>query len=303
MKWMQDPVLILCQLITWGILLTLWATIFYIIFGVLPPDLSNVAIICIAGGMFLYYFFSDRLVLRIMGAKVITQPDNPKLYAMVDRLRTKAGLPMPKIAICGMPVPNAFATGRNRRHSAVVVTPSLISLLNDDELECVLAHELSHIKNYDMATMTFAGVLAAIATYLVLVGLVSFKSGKKENAANLPIAIIFLLISVVLFVITLLLTRLLSRYREIAADRGSALITQNPNAMIRALNKISSGVGTLPQASTPFTAFNSLFIVPAAAGRFSFLDIVSTHPSTKKRVKKLEKFKNVMIRKGIYVKP
>lgn len=303
MKWMHDPVLIFCQLITWGILLTLWAILFYIFFEILPPDLSNVAMICIAGGMFLYYFFSDRLVLWIMGAKVITQPDNPKLYAMVDRLRTKAGLPMPKIAICGMPVPNAFATGRNRRHSAVVVTPSLISLLNDDELECVLAHELSHIKNYDMATMTFAGILAAIATYLVLSELISFKLSKKEDIADWAIATIFLLIYAIIFTITLLLTRLLSRYREVAADRGSALITQNPNAMINALNKITSGSGALPSASTPFTAFNSLFIVPAATGRFSFFDIVSTHPSTRKRVKKLEKFKQVMIKKGIYVKP
>lgn len=303
MKWMHDPILISCQLITWGILLTLWGTFIYLLFEILPQDLSNLALIVIAGGLFLYYFFLDSVVLWVMRAKVITKPDNPKLYDMVDKLRTKADLPMPKVAICNMPVPNAFATGRNRRHSSVVVTPALLSLLNDDELECVLAHELSHIKNYDMATMTFAGVLAAIATYLVLVGLVSFKSDKKENVANWPIAIIYLLISVTIFIITLLLTRLLSRYREIAADRGSALITQNPNAMISALNKITSGAGTLPPASTPFTAFNSLFIVPVATGRFSFFDILSTHPSTRKRVKKLEKFKQAMIKKGIYVKP
>ena len=303
MKWMYDKWLISCQLITWWILLTLWGSLIYILFEILPQDLSNVAVIVIAGGLFIYYFFLDSVVLWVMHAKVITQTENPKLYDMVDKLRTKADLPMPKVAICNMPVPNAFATGRNRRHSAVVVTPSLISLLNDDELECVLAHELSHIKNYDMVTMTFAGVLAAIATYLVLVGLVSFKSDKKENAANWPIAIIYLLISATIFIITLLLTRLLSRYREIAADRGSALITHNPNAMISALNKITSGAGTLPPASTPFTAFNSLFIVPAATGWLSFFDIFSTHPSKRKRVKKLEKFKGVMIKKGIYVKP
>ncbi len=303
MKWMYDKWLITCQLITWAILLILWGTIFYVFFCILPPDLSNVAIIVIAGGMLLHYFFSDSVVLKVMGARVITRPDNPKLYDMIDRLRTKAGLPMPKVAICNMPVPNAFATGRNRKHSAVVVTPSIISLLNDDELECVLAHELSHIKNYDMATMTFAGILAAIATYLVLVELISFHFEKKEDVSDWAIAIIFLLISAIIFVITLLLTRLLSRYREIAADRGSALITQNPNAMISALNKITSGAGRLPPASTPFTAFNSLFIVPAATGRFSFFDILSTHPSTRKRVKKLEKFKGVMMKKGIYVKP
>ena len=319
MKWMHDPGLIICQLITWTLLLSVWGVLFWLDFVIFSPSTymdsisletdilflltSNIGLDIILIGTFFSYFFSSWIVLLAMDATVIEESDNPKLYAMVDRLRTKADLPMPKIAISKLPVPNAFATGRNRRHSVVAVTPSLLSLLNDDELESVLAHELSHIKNYDMMTMTLASLLSVIATCLLIGGITELVEGKKEDIADWIVALLPIPIYIFLFIYTLFLTLLLSRIRELAADRGSALITQNPNAMIRALNKITSGTATMPASESKPSAFSSFLIIPASTGESSLSELISTHPSLGERVRNIERVKAEMIEKGIYVKP
>ncbi len=319
MNMMHDPGLIFCQLISWTMLLAVWGFLFWLDYVFFSPttyinsiSLETNIIMLITSNIFLDilviitffgYFFSGWIVLLAMDATVIEESDNPKLYAMVDRLRTKAGLPMPKIAISKLPVPNAFATGRNRRHSVVAVTPSLLSLLNDDELECVIAHELSHIKNYDMMTMTFASLFALIATCMLIGGIKELVEGKKESLADWIVALVFLVIYICLYIYTLFLTLLLSRIRELAADRGSALITQNPDAMIRALNKITSGAATLPPSGSGPSPFSSFLLIPASAEESSISDLLSTHPSLGERVRNIESVKKEMINKGIYVKP
>ena len=319
MKWMHDPGLIICQLITWTMLLSVWGVLFWVALVFFSPTtymetislgesivitiITNIGLDILIITTLIYYFFSSWIVLLAMDATVIEESDNPKLYAMVDKLRTKADLPMPKVAICNMPVPNAFATGRNRRHSVVAVTPSLLSLLDDDELECVIAHELSHIRNYDMVTLTISSFLSALATCMLIAGISTLTEGKKETIADWIVALLPIPIYICIFIFTLFLTLFLSRIRELAADRGSALITQNPNAMIRALNKITSEAATVPASGSGSSSFNSFLIIPASTGESSLADLLSTHPSLGERVRNIESVKKEMKKKGIYVKP
>ena len=292
MQWVHDKWLILRQLLTWGILILIYGTIFYVMFAILPPSLSNIGLLLIALLLFIQYFFSGDLILTSTGARIIEERDDPLLYNSIKRLATEADLPMPRVAIIPSPMPNAFATGRNHNHAVVAVTIGLRNTLARDEIDAVLAHELSHIKNYDMATMTITAFLAAVASSFVLSALIASLQRHKD-IADVLIALLCLIAAVILVIITFLLTRLISRYRELAADRGSALITRNPDALIRALTKISSGVSrTTTTAGIPVTgAANLYYIIPAAQGLASF-SILSTHPSLKKRIKNLEKVRD-----------
>lgn len=297
MKWIYDKGLIIRQVITWILLLLLWLSIISVFFILASPLVALISLL-ITGGIFsIQYFFSDRLVLKLMNARIIEEHENPRLYRMVRDLSTEAGIPMPKIAITHSPIPNAFATGRNRSHSVVAVTTGIIPLLANDEMKAVLAHEISHIKNYDMATMTIASFLAAIASSLMMTQVFSIFRRRKQGLASIVIGLFILMIVATLYAITLFLTRLLSRYRELAADRGSALITKNPDAMIRALEKISGGVShTLSTTNTHIVGSNNLFYIIPAARKTSFFGLFSTHPSLKRRVKNLLKIKQEMNR-------
>jgi heat shock protein HtpX len=246
-------------------------------------------IVILAVGMGLVqYFFSDKLVLWSTGARIVEADEYPELYKTVEKLCKEADLPMPKIAIMPSPVPNAFATGRSPKHAVVACTDSIMRLLNKDELEAVLAHELSHVKNRDILTMTMASFIAMIASMIMQSFFFSalFGGNNRENGGSW---IIVWIVSIIVYAVSTLLILALSRYREFAADRGSALITRNPRALISALNKISGRLDSVPpEAKAKVESANAFFIIPALSGR-TVMELFSTHPPLEKRIANLEK--------------
>lgn len=208
----------------------------------------------------------------------------PELHEIVGRLARKAGLPKPRIAIASTPVPNAFATGRSKRRAVVAVTEGLLRSLNKDELEAVIGHELSHIKNRDMMVLTVSSFLATVAWFIMRYAFyASLWSRRRDNSA-----IIIGIISAVVWFVSFLLIRALSRYREFAADRGSAIITGNPGALIRALQKISGNISRVPKEHLrEVEGANAFFIVPAISGE-TILSLFSTHPPITKRIERLK---------------
>ena len=233
------------------------------------------------------YFFSDKLVLWSTGARIIDVDEYPELHMMVDKLCKEAGLPIPKVAIMQSPVPNAFATGRNPKHAVVACTDSIMRLLSRDELEAVLAHELAHVKNRDILTMTMASFIAMIASMIMQSFLFSALFGGRNREGGSWI--IVWIVSLVVYALSTLLILALSRYREFAADRGSALITRNPRALISALNKISGRMEVVPaNAKAKIEGANAFFIIPALSGN-AIMEMFSTHPPLEKRIVNLEK--------------
>ena len=227
------------------------------------------------------WYFSDRLTLWSMGAKKVSESEAPQLHAMVDRLSQQADLPKPTVAIADTQVPNAFATGRSRNHAAVCVTTGIMRTLDDDELEGVLAHELAHIKNRDMAVMTVASMLGTLAFIVVRWGWLF--GGRNRNQAPVWVAI---LVSILVWIVSFLLIRALSRYREYAADRGAAAITGKPSALASALMKIAGRMDKVPKDDLREQAeMNAFFIIPIRAGVVGRL--FSTHPPTERRVERL----------------
>jgi len=247
-------------------------------------------IIFIGGFMFLQYFYSDRMVLWSMGAKVVSESEAPELHEMVTRLCAIADLPKPKIAIVQTSVPNAFATGRNQKNAVVAVTTGIMQQLNRSELEAVLAHELTHVKNRDAMVLTIASFLSTLAFYLVRYLLLFGGSGgsrrDRDSGGNI---IIVWLVSVVVYAVSYLLLMALSRYREFAADRGSAVITGQPSNLASALMKIS---GVMPRIPTEdlrkVEGANAFFIIPAVS-KSSIFNLFSTHPSLDARLAALER--------------
>jgi heat shock protein HtpX len=245
-------------------------------------------IVLLAVGMGLFqYFFSDKMVLWTTGARIIEEDEYPDLHRMVEKLCQEAGLPKPRIAIMQSPVPNAFATGRNPKHAVVACTDSIMRLLSRDELEAVLAHELSHVKNRDILTMTLASFIAMIASMIMQSFFFSALFGDREG--NGVSWVVIWIVSIIVYAISTLLILALSRYREFAADRGSALITRNPRALISALNKISGRIEAVPpEAKAKIEGANAFFIIPALSGN-TIMELLSTHPPLEKRIANLEK--------------
>jgi heat shock protein HtpX len=239
------------------------------------------------------YFFSDKLVLASSGAKIVTPEQAPKLHAIVDRLCAETGLPKPRVAIVPTDVPNAFATGRSQRHSAIAATQGLLNRLNEDEIEAVLAHELSHVKNRDVAVITIASFLSTVA-YFLLMSFMYGGGGYGRDRRNAGGIVIVYIVSITVYIASLLLVRLLSRYRELAADRGSALITGRPSWLISALLKISGQMERVPkQDLRSEQGLNQFFIIPALSGG-SVFDLFATHPSLDKRIRQLEQMERTM---------
>ncbi|WP_340559578.1 zinc metalloprotease HtpX [Streptomyces sp. GSL17-111] len=264
----------------------------YVVFmGVLIALLQNAwpLIVLFAGGMFVVQFwFSDRIAAYSMGAREVTPEQAPELHGAVDRLCALADMPKPRVAIADSDVPNAFATGRSQDKALVCATTGLLRRLEPEELEGVLAHELSHVAHRDVAVMTFAsflGVLAGSLTRLALWGGIMRGGERNQNTAIL--ALVIPLVSVVVYVISFLLTRLLSRYRELSADRGAALLTGKPSALAAALTKISGQMSRIPtrdlRRAEPFNAF---FFVPAFSGD-SLARLFSSHPTLEQRLAQL----------------
>jgi heat shock protein HtpX len=268
----------------------------YVLFAVALFYLLNatlVVMVVIVGGMaFLQYFTSDKIALAASGAKVVSPEEAPQLHEMIERLCGMADLPKPRVAVIESDVPNAFATGRNKKHAAVAVTTGLWNRLEPREVEGVLAHELSHIANRDVLVMTVAGFFAMVAALLTRFGLYSgmfggFGGGNRDNNNSVPVWLIVLLVSIVTYFLSQILILALSRYREFAADRGSALITGAPEYLMSALQKIASGITQIPQQDLrEVEGMNAFFIVPTN-WRTRAGNLFATHPPLEKRLEAL----------------
>ncbi len=263
----------------------------YVVFvGVLTLYFQNFLFPMIMLGAFsiAQYFFSDKLALRSMGAKEVTPEEYPDLHRRMDRLSQQADLPKPTVAVADTQVPNAFATGRNKKNATVAVTTGLLRSLDEDELDAVLAHELAHVKNRDVMVMTIASFLSTIAFFIVRWGWLL--GGNNRQGAPVIVAIF---VSLLVWVISFLLIRALSRYREYSADRGAALITGKPGALASALMTIDGRMDRVPKEDLREEAeMNAFFIIPIRSGFVG--RIASTHPPTEKRIERLRSLEKEM---------
>ena len=277
-----------------GMTLFLLGLVYAVLIGVLfAAGVGALLIAVIAGGLFLVQFFtSDKIALLSMGAREASPAQAPELHAIIDRLCVQANLPKPRVAIADTPMPNAFAVGRSPKSSTVCVTTGILNLLSPAELEAVLGHELTHVQNRDVAVMTVASFFASIASFIVQIG---FWFGgvfdDNNNGAGAISFVVVVLVSAITYVISWLLLQALSRYREFAADRGSAIITGRPSALISALLKISGTMGQIPKrdlraASGEMAAF---YIVPPRAKQ-SIATLFATHPPLEARIAALQRF-------------
>src|SRR3954452_22162469 len=246
--------------------------------------------------LFVQYFFSDKMALYGMGGRIVTPEEAPELHGIVDRLCALANMPKPRVAIADTDIPNAFATGRNPNNAVVCATTGIMRRLNAEELEGVLSHELSHVAHRDVAVMTFASFLGMVAglitRFAFYTGMFGGGYGRRDdrdnnqNGALVMVAIIF--VSIVVYALSFILTRALSRYRELSADRSGALLTGRPSALATALQKVTGEMARIPtrdlRAAEPFNAF---FFTPALANGFSISTLFSTHPPLEKRLDQL----------------
>jgi heat shock protein HtpX len=278
----------------------------YVVFAVVLLNVLNVGLIpmllIVIGIAVFQYYSSDKLALRASGAKIVSEQEAPDLHAMVERLCALAGLPKPRIGIVPSPVPNAFATGRNPKHAAVAVTQGLLDRLEPQEIEAVLAHELSHIANRDVLIMTLASFFAMLAALITRWGLYfgmwggGMGGGNRNNNGNnqVPVWLIVFAVSVVTYAISFILIRLISRYREYTADRGSALMTGAPENLMSALQKIASDITRIPQQDLREVAgMNAFFIVPTN-WRSQVGELFMDHPPLEKRLAALSQIAREM---------
>ena len=288
----RDRGLTMRMLATGGLLGLLYVVFAVVLLNVLNVGLAPMIVIVVAIAFFQYYT-SDKLALAASGAKIVSEQDAPELHAMVERLCGMAGLPKPRVAVVDTDVPNAFATGRNPQHAVIAVTQGLWRRLEPQEVEAVLAHELSHVANRDVLVMTVASFFAMLAGLITRWGFYfgmwggGFGGGNRNdnnNQGGVPVFVIVLAVSVVTYAISYVLIRTLSRYREYAADRGSALITGAPEHLMSALQKISSGITQIPQQDLrEVRAMNAFFIIPTN-WRAQMSEIFMDHPPLEKRL-------------------
>ena len=271
------------------------ALLFVVFLSVLAyVGLGIIPITIIASLMVLaQWYFSDKIVLWMSRAKVVTRDQFPKLHDMVERIVARNNLPKPKIAVINTNMPNAFATGKGPKSSVVAVTTGLMDILDDpEELEGVIAHELTHIRNRDVLVLTLASIFATVAWYLMqfgfyggLYGGMGYGYGRDRN--NGGVMIIVIVVAVLVFVISFLIVRAISRYREFSADRGAAQMTGKPVKLANALMKISGSMRRVPTKDLrQVEGLNAFFIIPAISGS-TIGNLFSTHPPTEKRVQKL----------------
>jgi heat shock protein HtpX len=257
---------------------------------VMPPawaPIIGIIGIAIAWGQ---WYFSDTVAMKAMRAREVTPEEAPELHQMIDRLCALADMPKPRVGVADIPVPNAFATGRSPERSVVCVTTGILGLLTADEMEAVLAHELSHVAHRDVTVMTIAstaGIVAGMLTRGAQYGAL-FGGGRRNNDNNgVPVWIVVLGVSLLVYAVSFFLTRLLSRYRELCADRSGVYLTMKPRALATALQKISGGMNAIPTADLrASSAMNAFFIAPAIKG-VSLSQLTSTHPSLEQRLQQL----------------
>jgi len=241
------------------------------------------------GVAFYQWWSSDKVAMRAMRAREVSPEEAPELHAMIDRLCALADMPKPRVGVSDVDIPNAFATGRSPQRAVVCVTTGILDRLTAEELEGVLAHELSHVAHRDVLVMTIAssaGIIAAMLTRSAQFGALGM--GRRNNNSNgLPAYLIALVVSLVVYAISFFLTRLLSRYRELCADRSGAYLTQKPGALASALQKITGEMAAIPSRDLrAASAMNAFFIAPAISGA-SLKTLSSTHPSLEQRLEQL----------------
>ncbi|CAB1130148.1 Protease HtpX homolog [Candidatus Hydrogenisulfobacillus filiaventi] len=253
-------------------------------------------LILIVGALALsQYYFSDQLVLLASGARILTPSQAPELYAVLERLAQLADVPRPRLGLIPTAMPNAFATGRNPQHAVIVVTQGLLNRLDPEEVEAVLAHEMTHVKNHDVAVITLASFFAMVAAFLAQQFLwLGFGFEDERDRGGINAGILIWVASVVVWAISYVLIQTLSRYREYAADRGSAILIGHPAHLASALTKIERGVAHTPDRDLrQAEAFNAFFIFPALR-RNSLMELFATHPSIEHRLRYLEKLQQEM---------
>jgi len=273
------------KVVVYGALLVLFmvAVGFLALMGV---DAYLIALLC-GGFLFVQYFFSDKLVLWTTGARVLQENEAPRLHLIVEKLATEMGIPKPRVAVVQNDMPNAFATGRNRSHAVVAVTTGILNRLSEREVEAVLAHELSHIKNRDMFVITFASFLVSVISYLVYFAFAMFIRDERGAGASMMAWIVSMLFS---NTIGLIIINTISRYREYGADRGAVMATKNPDMLISALRKIT-GSSYRKEDAMGLESARALCISPTSG---ALMELFSTHPPIEKRIAHLEKLKEEM---------
>ncbi len=283
----RDAGLTLRMLLSGGLLGLLYVVFAVVLFNVLSVGLVPMLVI-VVGLAFFQYYTSDKLALAASGAKVVTPDEAPELHQMIERLCAMADLPKPRVAVIPTEVPNAFATGRSPKHAAVAVTEGLWRRLEPREVEAVLAHELSHIANRDVLVMTVASFFAMLAGLLTRFGLYGGMfgggGGRDRDNGGVPIWLIVFVVSIVTYVLSYLLIQLISRYREFAADRGSALITGTPENLMSALQKIAGTISQIPQRDLrQVETMNAFFIIPTNVKSMAG-QLFASHPPLEKRL-------------------
>ena len=272
--------------------LFLLGLVYAVLIGVLfAAGAGAVLIAVVAGALFLVQFFtSDKIALYSMGAREVTPQQAPELHSVIDRLCIQANIPKPRVAVAQTAMPNAFAVGRSPKTATVCATTGLLELLSPSELEAVIGHELTHVQNRDVMVMTIASFFASIASFIVQIGFWFGGAFGGDDEDSGPGFIVVILVSAAVYVISFVLIQALSRYREFAADRGSAIITGRPSALISALMKISGNMQQIPQrdlraASGEMAAF---YIFPPKAKQ-SVANLFSTHPPLEARIAALQR--------------
>jgi heat shock protein HtpX len=273
--------------------LFLLGAVYALLVGVLfAAGASGITILIVAGGLLAVQFFtSDKLALRSMGAHEVSPQEAPQFHALIERLCVQADLPKPKLYIMNTSMPNAFAMGRSKKAAAVCATTGILELLSPSELEGVMAHELTHIANRDVAVMTLAGFFASLSSMIVQFGFFfggGFGGGDGDDDDG-PGIMAIILVSLVVYIISFFLMQALSRYREFAADRGAAVITGRPSALSSALLKIAGTMQRIPQTDLRAHAeMNAFYIFPASTKQ-SIFNLFSTHPPIEKRIEALSR--------------
>lgn len=270
----------------------------YAVFGGLLVALlksAALAVVIVGAVLFAQFWFSDRIALRAIGGREVTSVEEPELHAVIDRLCALADMPKPRVAVAETDLPNAFATGRSPARAVVCVTTGLTRRLEGEELQAVLAHELSHVAHRDVVVMTVASFLGVLAGLIARVGLYSGlygESGRRRDDDNSALVIVAVVaVSVVVYAVSFLLTRALSRYRELAADRAGVILTGRPSALGSALTKISGDIARIPTRDLrEVQALNAFFFAPAmVTGTIgsAFSTLLSTHPPLEQRLEQL----------------
>jgi heat shock protein HtpX len=282
----RDPGLQARMLLTMFLLFAVYAVLVGALF---TAGASGVLIAVVCGGMLaLQFFASDKLALRAMGAREVSPQEAPELHAMIERLCVQADLPKPKVAMAFTDMPNAFAVGRSRKNATVCATTGIMNLLSPAELEGVMAHELTHVANRDVAIMTLASFFASLASMIVQFGFIFGGGGGYGDDDDSPSAMVLILVSLVVWIVSFFLIQALSRYREYAADRGAAVITGRPSALASALMKISGQMQRIPTTDARTQELAAFFIFPPGA-RSAVGNIFATHPPMEKRIAALQR--------------